>query len=413
MTNKIVSGSFIVIEDHSRRGTFLNGEKIGRGNTRVLHSACTISLGVSRIAFSFDLIRADFTWKEPTPITLEDGQILHLTNELIGQGSQYDVHLVVSPDSYNNQHVCRTPRRVLHQGEERAKYFARLKNEVTLLKNLSHRNITRVVHHFAKPDGAVSMIHPIVCGGNLAAYMKISQLNENQAHFIFCQLLSAFKYLHENHVIHLDVKPMNILTSSMRYPFPQVTVCDFGIAVCTKNQDIQPLSRGTYSYMAPELLPAEKHLSTKVDCWSLGIILHQMVTGLLPYQVHLNNERLKPDHTWQRQRHWILNVGVDITQHSIWTTKSSEVKSLIQGLLNKNYKERFDCQKALRSSFIHRGYLKYQEAFDKFRFEEPSKRLQNSSNSPIYNPGPYPCNDVPANAGRVFKKIKYANPVLV
>jgi serine/threonine protein kinase len=97
---------------------------------------------------------------------------------------------------------------------------------------------------------------------------------------IFAPVSEAVGYLHDNHVIHRDLKASNIKITSGG----TVKLLDFGLA---RDRVTPQLTRtgmaiGTLGYMAPEQLKAGK-LDQKTDIWALGVILYEMVTGTLPF----------------------------------------------------------------------------------------------------------------------------------
>lgn len=110
---------------------------------------------------------------------------------------------------------------------------------------------------------------------------KGKPLKLDLAKSIIYQVLSGLKYLHENKIIHRDMKPANILMdkSEIRYK-----IADFGVAteVIGKNSNTHRTNTGTPWYMAPEVIKNEAY-SYSIDIWAVGCILYELISGKRPY----------------------------------------------------------------------------------------------------------------------------------
>lgn len=128
-----------------------------------------------------------------------------------------------------------------------------------------------------------------VCeGGDLDQHLKKhGSLPEKEAKAITVQVLDVLKYLSQSaprRVIHYDLKPPNILFDALG----QARVTDFGLSKEvnpgeTMGQDLTSRGAGTYWYLPPECFDTRPVISSKVDVWSLGCIVFQMVYGRRPF----------------------------------------------------------------------------------------------------------------------------------
>lgn len=107
-------------------------------------------------------------------------------------------------------------------------------------------------------------------------------LKEVQAARYIWDAVNAIEHIHQKGVIHCDVKPLNFLVDS----FGNLKICDFGVSVAHEDREILG---GSPAYMGPEHLMAWRHMSDnfdyRVDIYSLGVILFEMLVGCLPYKI--------------------------------------------------------------------------------------------------------------------------------
>lgn len=118
-----------------------------------------------------------------------------------------------------------------------------------------------------------------VDGGNLEDLMANSILPLHNCIAVWRQLLSALKYIHDQNILHRDVKPSNILVASNPDDF-SVKLCDFGLS--TQEQRARTFG-GAQRYLAPEALLGKDRYDGKVDVWSTAVVVLEALNGLPPH----------------------------------------------------------------------------------------------------------------------------------
>jgi len=150
-------------------------------------------------------------------------------------------------------------------------------NEILIL---SHHNCSFLLsYHTAFVYlNYIYIITPFASNGDL--YKEIKKRNINNKHFktihiwkIFIQLCLGIKYLHDHSIIHRDIKTSNIFLEN-NYT---IKIGDFGISKILKNKNMTNTQIGTPLYMSPEILLNKKY-NYKIDIWSLGCVLHELLT---------------------------------------------------------------------------------------------------------------------------------------
>lgn len=160
---------------------------------------------------------------------------------------------------------------------------ARFLREAEVSAHLKHEHILPLFE-FGEDQGRLFLVTPYIDGGTLARRLKSGSLSLFQVRQLFVPLVQAVAYIHRRGVVHRDLKPTNILLDEQDGQI-YVRLIDFGIAMVQGRTASPPLTTagnevGTIAYMAPERLNGIAAPSN--DIFSLGVILHQMLTGNLP-----------------------------------------------------------------------------------------------------------------------------------
>src|SRR6266487_6125231 len=161
-------------------------------------------------------------------------------------------------------------------------FLLRFRQEMELVASLKHPHILSVLE-YEERDGFVYLVMPYVSVQNLESVLnsqKILTLQEIADYLD--QLADALDYAHEHGVLHLDIKPSNILVTVD----DTLLFTDFALTkTMTERQAarIRQFKVGMLDYMAPEQVMG-KEPGEKADLYSLGAVLYHLVTGFAPFQ---------------------------------------------------------------------------------------------------------------------------------
>ena len=122
-------------------------------------------------------------------------------------------------------------------------------------------------------------------GGELLSKMeKDNMYNEPKAAEIINKLFRALNHCHADNIIHRDIKPENIMWGNDG----EVKLIDFGFAIKMQLKKARMDIAGTPYYIAPEVLNGV--YGKECDTWSTGVVLYQMMTGLMPFDGNSQEE---------------------------------------------------------------------------------------------------------------------------
>ena len=167
----------------------------------------------------------------------------------------------------------------------------RLEQEAQRLAALNHPNIVRLINFHIDEQGSAYLIMEYAKGVSIEKYlMEVNGLVvEDRICPLFEPILDGIGYAHKHKndrgetdpIIHCDIKPANIVITPDEEP--HIKILDFGIAqIVSEQNEGNDFIMGTPSYMSPEQVKGER-LDARSDIYSLGVLLHQMLTGNAPY----------------------------------------------------------------------------------------------------------------------------------
>lgn len=148
-------------------------------------------------------------------------------------------------------------------------------------------------------------------------------LTETRVKHLVCQLIIATRYIHDFGIVHRDLKLENIMMSDVTNNAKPKLV-DFGLARIISPNETATEPFGTLGYVAPEVLK-KKPYSFSCDVWSIGCIMHALLTGSLPF-----------DHESQRETIRMTLEDVLKFDDPCWVTVSSVCKDLVMKMLTKD-----------------------------------------------------------------------------
>ncbi|CAN0115547.1 unnamed protein product [Ectocarpus sp. 6 AP-2014] len=296
----------------------------------------------------------------------------------LGEGAYASVFLAEHLKRGEDVAVKAVQKRLLFSDAEKKSVGAEIDNQLRIV----HKHIVRLYEVYETPDKVFIVLENCPCGDLEKMLYLRGRLTEIEAKRVIMQLLEGVSYLHSKGIVHCDIKPQNLLfapdpdnpdaptlkaagssqssgaeseksTGPEKRGKQQVSspagrlakLCDFGISC--KVPDVRfykqtgdinkiPWSGlfGTGGYIAPEIM-SQQPFGKPADLWSVGVMLYQMISGRLPF-IPARKCVTKP-------------VSFPA---AVWADVNVGVKSLIEGLLEKEPSQRLTAAQALQHPWV-------------------------------------------------------------
>ncbi|XP_066923330.1 serine/threonine-protein kinase Chk2-like [Clytia hemisphaerica] len=338
------NSSKVTITDKSMNGTYVNGQKIPTDKPFPLPHLSVVSMSVTKnkvfqfynrtqLKLLFASAPSDFFKK----YTLED--------EILGKGG----YATVKKGFKNQDYRDKVAVKIVDKDNIRNRCGSErdFSYEVNIVKDLDHENIVKIRDYFEN-DHFIYIVMELASEGSLLGYMRKRRsgvISEPLCKDFFKQILMGVKFLHENNIIHRDIKADNILLHRNPDVSFVAKITDFGASrhLSPQSQCLSPV--GTEHYWAPEVNSGFGY-TKQADLWSLGCLLFVMLFGQTPYK--------------QKPNHAVIESLMDDAR----LANKPLVKDLLSGFLKMDPEQRLSIQEA-----IHHDWFHQQESV-----ENPSKR---------------------------------------
>uniref|UniRef100_A0A671MGV1 Serine/threonine-protein kinase PLK n=1 Tax=Sinocyclocheilus anshuiensis TaxID=1608454 RepID=A0A671MGV1_9TELE len=213
----------------------------------------------------------------------------------------------------------------------------KIDREIELHRALHHKHIVHFYHHFEDKDNIYILLE--YCSRrSLAHILKARKvLTEPEVRYYLRQIVSGLKYLHEQEILHRDLKLGNFFINESM----ELKVGDFGLAA--KLEPVENRRRticGTPNYLSPEVLNKQGH-GCESDVWALGCVMYTMLLGRPPFET----TNLKETYRCIRE-----------ARYSMPSSLSPQAKHLISSMLAKNPMDRPQLDDILRHDFFCQGF---------------------------------------------------------
>ncbi|CAM9971946.1 unnamed protein product [Pylaiella littoralis] len=254
--------------------------------------------------------------------------------DVLGRGA-YSVVKAAKAKKTNDEVAVKIVKKAgLPAEDERA-----LKDEMSIMMELDHPNIIKLLDFFEKKDHFYMVVEKVRGGELFDRIVEKVVYNEKEARDLVSTLLQAVKYCHDRGIVHRDLKPENLLLVSEKDD-AHVKVADFGFAQKFMPESGLTTQCGTPGYVAPEILLRKKYDSA-VDMWSVGVITYILLGGYPPF--HDDN---------QARLFAKIKKGVYSFHDEYWSDISPEAKDMIAKMLSVDPKKRLTADQALEHPYL-------------------------------------------------------------
>jgi calcium-dependent protein kinase len=253
-----------------------------------------------------------------------------ISKNIIGEGSSGQVCIGIK----NNKKYA-----IKKIAKSKIKFPSQMILEAEISLNVKHKNIMNYIEIFEDLK-YISCVMELVEGGDLFDFIlnhPLGHLPDDMAIDLMIQMLEVLDYLHSvKNIVHRDLKPENFLVQIDENNRPNLKLIDFGFAAYIPDENFK-LNKvvGTRAYCAPEVFEKCGYRE-KVDEWSVGVIMFNMLTGYEPFVGKTPSELV------DNIKYSKINFGL---------IKNKELRAINEKLLNRDAQKRISAKEALEEIY--------------------------------------------------------------
>ncbi|XP_046716682.1 LOW QUALITY PROTEIN: testis-specific serine/threonine-protein kinase 6 [Silurus meridionalis] len=219
-----------------------------------------------------------------------------------------------------------------------------LPRELEIQASLNHPHITKMFKTIHIDEQKHVIVMELASQGDLQKLIKINgKLSEDLSKKLFLQLSVAVKYLHDQNIVHRDLKCENLL---LDHDF-NLKVADFGFSKRLRYVGGKMVLSNTFcgsaGYMSPEILQKISYNPKTSDVWSMGVVLFNMLVGTIAFDDSSITRMGK-------QKQHVINFPVDLQDNC------KNVCDLITCMLNPDPDQRFDINQVIQHPWVQEQF---------------------------------------------------------
>ncbi|ODM93780.1 Twitchin [Orchesella cincta] len=238
-----------------------------------------------------------------------------------------------------------------------------IRREIDIMNQLHHPKLINL-HDAFEDDDEMVLIYEFLSGGELFERITAEgyQMSESEVINYMRQICEGVKHMHERNIIHLDIKPENIMCQTKSST--NVKLIDFGLATRLDPNEVVKISTGTAEFAAPEIVEREP-VGFYTDMWAVGVLAYVLLSGLSPFAGENDIETLKNVKAcdWDFDEEAFANV-------------SDEGKDFIRNLLVKNKEKRMTAHECLAHNWLTGDHAGRVQPIDTARFRALRDRIR-------------------------------------
>lgn len=221
----------------------------------------------------------------------------------------------------------------------RAKEREAARKEIELMNHLHHPKLVQCLAAYDQSPEMV-MVMEFIAGGELFERIVDDNFEHTEltsVHYMQ-QILEGITYMHQQKILHLDLKPENIVC--LDTTGTSIKIIDFGLATKIESNTSLKVMQGTPEFVAPEVINYEP-VSNATDMWSIGVICYILLSGESPFQGNDDAETLA-----------LVTAAQWEFDEESFDEISDEAKDFISSLLEKDPRKRMSCETAIAHSWM-------------------------------------------------------------